>query len=515
VAAAGTKSAPELVGEFFAAQRPLGEQFNPQVVVQFNEPTADAAPATAPLVPLRPGNERDPYSGVRGSIREARSAVGSGAPIRGWIALVRGLALISARTASVALFALVVRRPDILSVAGRVFAALTGRMVREWRQLWTIPALAAFVGWFTNWVAVRMIFAPLQFVGIPIRVNPNEPLGLIGWRGIVPAKAGVMSGRLVNMVTTELISVDEILKALDPQRVADLLAPEIDDIVAKVAGRYGVGAGTVRLLDGASFGMVRTVEREFVAGLIEDMQTQGLSKVLDVKECVVRTMTDDRRILVELFRSAGSRELRFLTNSGLWVGFILGHAQIIAWLLCKQAWTLPAGGAIVGYLTNWIALKWIFEPVDPVKIGPVTLQGMFLRESRREEVAKAFSEIFVKRTLTAERLLNSIFTGPRNYAFRELVRKRIDDLKLPLSPETVDGLTDEVVAELPSRVHVLYEYFDGTLGLREKMEDALKRMTPRQFERVLHPVFEEDELTLTLSGGALGAAAGVLQTALS
>ena len=73
----------------------------------------------------------------------------------------------------------------------------------------------------------------------------------------------------------------------------------------------------------------------------------------------------------------------------------------------------------------------------------------------------------------------------------------------------------QVVAELPSRVHVLYEYFDGTLGLREKMEDALIRMTPRQFERVLHPVFEEDELTLTLSGGALGAAAGVLQTALS
>merc|ERR1719359_1319801 len=318
-----------------------------------------------------------------------------------------------------------------------------------------------------------MIFAPLQFVGIPIRVNPNEPLGLIGWRGIVPAKVGVMSGRLVNMVTTELISVDEIPKALDPERVADLLAPEIDDIVAKVAGRYGVGAGTVRLLDGASFGMVRTVEREFVAGLITDMQTQGLSKVLDVKECVVRTMTDDRRILVELFRSAGSRELRFLTNSGLWVGFILGHAQILAWLLCKQAWTLPAGGAIVGYLTNWIALKWIFEPVDPVKIGP------------------------------------------GNYAFRELVRKRIDGLKLPLSPTTVDELTDEVVAELPSRVHVLYEYFDGTLGLREKMEDALIRMTPRQFERVLHPVFEEDELTLTLSGGALGAAAGVLQTALS
>jgi hypothetical protein len=388
-------------------------------------------------------------------------------------------------------------------------------MLREWRQLWTIPALAAFVGWFTNWVAVRMIFAPLQFRGIPIRVNPNEPLGLIGWRGIVPAKAGVMSGRLVNMVTTELISVDDILRALDPQRVADLLAPEIDDIVAKVAGRWGLNRGIVALLDGVTFGSVRAKEEEFVVGLITDMQTKGLTQVLDVRECVVKTMTDDRTILVELFQKSGSRELRFLTNSGLWVGFILGHAQILAWLLCKQAWTLPAGGAIVGYLTNLIALKWIFEPVDPVKIGPVTLQGMFLRESRREEVAAAFSEIFVRRTLTAEKLLHSIFTGPRKYAFRELVRRRIQEVGLPFSAAVVDEITDEVILQLPSRVHVLYKYFDETLGLRDQMEDALIRMTPRQFERVLHPVFEEDELTLTLSGGALGAAAGVLQTALS
>ena len=40
--------------------------------------------------------------------------------------------------------------------------------------------------------------------------------------------------------------------------------------------------------------------------------------------------------------------------------------------LCSQVfyelpWTLAAGGAVVGYLTNWIALKLIFEPIDPVR----------------------------------------------------------------------------------------------------------------------------------------------------
>ena len=40
-------------------------------------------------------------------------------------------------------------------------------------------------------------------------------------------------------------------------------------------------------------------------------------------------------------------------------------------------------------------------------------------------------------------------------------------------------------------------------------------MTSAQFERVLHPIFEEDEMTLIISGGALGFMAGLVQQLLS
>ena len=43
-----------------------------------------------------------------------------------------------------------------------------------------IPVVAAFVGWFTNWLAVQMIFYPVKFWGLPIFRRPNVPLGLIG-----------------------------------------------------------------------------------------------------------------------------------------------------------------------------------------------------------------------------------------------------------------------------------------------------------------------------------------------
>lgn len=71
-------------------------------------------------------------------------------------------------------------------------------------------------------------------------------------------------------------------------------------------------------------------------------------------------------------------------NSGFFFGFLLGVVQMFVWLLYDKPWTLPAGGAVVGYITNWLAIKLIFEPVDPVKLGPFVLQGLFLK--RQDEV---------------------------------------------------------------------------------------------------------------------------------
>jgi hypothetical protein len=63
-------------------------------------------------------------------------------------------------------------------------------------------------------------------------------------------------------------------------------------------------------------------------------------------------------------------ELDFLVNSGMGFGFLLGILQMVQHMLYPKNWMLPVGGAIVGGLTNLIALKFIFWPVNPVFIGP-------------------------------------------------------------------------------------------------------------------------------------------------
>jgi uncharacterized membrane protein YheB (UPF0754 family) len=183
--------------------------------------------------------------------------------------------------------------------------------------------------------------------------------------------------------------------------------------------------------------------------------------------------------------------------------------------------SLTSGGGIVGLATNWLALKWIFEPVNPVQIGPFILQGKFLR--RQREVAAEFSNFFASKILTGEQIWLSILTDPETRPafaalfakhFHKLVGKVTRFLRSPLEPETMELVTRKALDKLPDHLPVIFPYMDKALGLQRTLCERMEQMTSQKFERVLHPIFEEDELTLILAGAVLGFAAGLIQQGL-
>jgi hypothetical protein len=64
-------------------------------------------------------------------------------------------------------------------------------------------------------------------------------------------------------------------------------------------------------------------------------------------------------------------------------------AQAVLYYFYDAGWTLPVAGFLVGWFTNWVALKLIFEPASPVNLGCYTLQGLFLK--RQHEAAKVIA----------------------------------------------------------------------------------------------------------------------------
>lgn len=389
-----------------------------------------------------------------------------------------------------------------------------------------IPFIAAFVGWFTNWLAVQMIFYPVEFRGIDILRKDEVPLGLLGWQGIVPCKTRKMSDTMVTMVTTQLLNVQEVFRRLDPKVCAELLAPEVpklgQDILDESFPSW-LAQFPKTIFDGLPTETVKWIRLKnlrFLRGLTIGMQ-DNIDSLLSVKNCVINQMMQDRSLLGILFKKCGQAELDFLTNSGLWFGFLLGLIQMVVALFWDNPWSLSIGGCIVGLATNWLALKWIFEPVNPTKFGPFVLQGMFLK--RQKEVAAEFSTFFAKNVLNSKELWNSILTDPETQpAFHKLFTAHLlkfvssvtGALQIDIDPAMMSSAAKSAIVKFPDHIHVLHDYVNEKLGLRETLRVQMEKMSSAQFEQVLHPIFQEDELTLIIAGGILGLIAGLIQQGL-
>jgi uncharacterized membrane protein YheB (UPF0754 family) len=74
-----------------------------------------------------------------------------------------------------------------------------------------------------------------------------------------------------------------------------------------------------------------------------------------------------------------------------------------------------------------------------------------------------------------------------------------------------EDLAQKVVDRLPTIIDRSYEYTQAALDMENTLRTKMEALSPEDFEGVLHPAFEEDEIELIALGGALGLAVGIAQ----
>ena len=167
--------------------------------------------------------------------------------------------------------------------------------------------------------------------------------------------------------------------------------------------------------------------------LVTDL-THHVEDLVDMRKMIVNTMESDRRLMVNMFLKVGQKEINFIWHISALIGLIFGIIQMFIFLVVPQHWTVPFFAAIWGFLTNWIAIWMVFNPVEPrfiplcevfclyrvafpfIKpqlphIARYRFQGGFMK--RQEEVSEVFAEIVVKDLVTLENIMNEMMYGDR------------------------------------------------------------------------------------------------------
>jgi uncharacterized membrane protein YheB (UPF0754 family) len=194
-----------------------------------------------------------------------------------------------------------------------------------------IPFISAFIGWFTNWIAIKMLF------------HPKEPKKILGitFHGIFPKRQRQFAEKLGTLVSTELISFKEIEeKIVNPENIKKLMPLvelRIDEFLRTKLGEafpiisMFIGDNTINQLKTIFMKELETIFPELIGSYMKNLESQlDLNKM--VTEKVYGFSSDKMEMILNQIMS---KEFRFVEIIGGVLGFIIGIFQVILTLLTQ------------------------------------------------------------------------------------------------------------------------------------------------------------------------------------
>jgi len=185
--------------------------------------------------------------------------------------------------------------------------------------------------------------------------------------------------------------------------------------------------------------------------------------------------------------------------------------------------TIPAIGALIGWSTNWLAVKMIFRPIKPKRFLGIRIQGLVGR--RQHELAKAIGRVVGNHLVEHKDVVKSLnkldFTNILNGVLDRGLAPKIKELRsLPL----IGGfLTEERVADIRSSIvqgvmahkeTVLDEVEKGLakgLDVPALVEKKVAAFAVEKLETLILEVASRELRAIEVLGGVLGAMIGLAQ----
>lgn len=186
------------------------------------------------------------------------------------------------------------------------------------------PVVGAAIGYFTNYIAVKMLFRPHRPIGIgPIRIQ-----------GVLPRRRKDISKSIAATVEEELISIKDltmILKNLD-------LGPEIDRMVDDFfsSKEYNGKSEIISRINTTINAYLRSRVKKSLSDNKEDLIVEFIRRIeneVDFKEIILKKIEAyDLNQLESIVLRVSSKELGYITLIGGVLGFLVGLVQMFIYL---------------------------------------------------------------------------------------------------------------------------------------------------------------------------------------
>jgi len=211
---------------------------------------------------------------------------------------------------------------------------------------------------------------------------------------------------------------------------------------------------------------------------------------------------------------------------------IPAHGQYLTFAVQKKYY-MPWTSIIItillttftGWITNWVAIKMLFHPRNPVKILGITFHGVFPKNQQR--IAEQLGKVVGKELLSFEEIEQKI-TNPENLQkLKPEIEAHIDNflthklkdvfpmLSMFIGEKTITQLKDAFLSELEALFPILMKGYmaklQKDLDLEKIVTEKVAAFSTEKLEFILMQITKNEFKFLEILGGVLGFIIGVVQ----
>lgn len=182
-------------------------------------------------------------------------------------------------------------------------------------------------------------------------------------------------------------------------------------------------------------------------------------------------------------------------------------------------------GSLIGWTTNYIAIKMLFRPYKEIKLGFFKIQGLIPK--RKHEIGEGIAEVVDKELLSLEDITSKISSEDIEKRIGELIDKvlknKLKDEILSLFPMAAlflndsmlekikEAIKNSIIGNKDEMIKLFIEYLQEKVDIKEIVIKKVDAFSLEKIEEIICELAKKELKHIEIIGAVLGAIIGAVQ----
>ncbi|WP_163469651.1 DUF445 domain-containing protein [Fusobacterium sp. IOR10] len=182
-------------------------------------------------------------------------------------------------------------------------------------------------------------------------------------------------------------------------------------------------------------------------------------------------------------------------------------------------------GSLIGWTTNYIAIKMLFRPYKEIKLGFFKIQGLIPK--RKHEIGEGIAEVVDKELLSLEDITSKISSEDIEKRIGDLIDKvlknKLKDEILSLFPMAAlflndsmlekikEAIKNSIIGNKDEMIKLFIEYLQEKVDIKEIVIKKVDAFSLEKIEEIICELAKKELKHIEIIGAILGAIIGAVQ----